>query len=108
MRRTDSRGYFELNNSRSLTDHSDRAPTIFSGRLHSKTPGTAFASLERNFVRVSKGLPDMRVTLLVYVEHEGDKDYDKSIHQIGDALTSAGHHVSVLTVHNDVQKLIAG
>jgi D-alanine-D-alanine ligase len=50
----------------------------------------------------------MRITLLVYVEREGDKDYDKSIDQIGDALTSAGHQVSVMTAHNDVPKLIAG
>ena len=50
----------------------------------------------------------MRITLLVYVEHEGDKDFDKSIFQISSALSSAGHQTSIFGVHSDVPKLVAG
>lgn len=50
----------------------------------------------------------MRVTLLVYVEREGSKDFDKSIFQIAHALSEAGHQTSIFGVHSDVPKLVAG
>lgn len=50
----------------------------------------------------------MRVTLLVYVEHEGGKDFDKSIFQVSSALSAAGHQTSIFGVHSDVPKLVAG
>jgi D-alanine-D-alanine ligase len=50
----------------------------------------------------------MRITLLVYVEREGDKEHDKSIDQIAAALATAGHQASIMHVHDDVPKFVAG
>jgi D-alanine-D-alanine ligase len=48
----------------------------------------------------------MNITLLVYVEHEGDRAYDKSIDQIAAALQHLGHVPSIYCVHADLPKLI--
>jgi D-alanine-D-alanine ligase len=50
----------------------------------------------------------MNVVQLVYVEKEGDEEYDKSIDQIAEALKTLGHKPSILCVHGDVRKLLAG
>ncbi|MHB8863639.1 MAG: D-alanine--D-alanine ligase family protein [Pirellulaceae bacterium] len=49
----------------------------------------------------------MKITLLVYVEQEGSRDYDKSIDQIAQALRAGGHTPSVYCVHGDLSRLIA-
>ncbi len=50
----------------------------------------------------------MKITLLVYGEEEGGKEYDASIDQIADALTQKDHSPSILCVHADINKLLAG
>jgi D-alanine-D-alanine ligase len=50
----------------------------------------------------------MNIVLLVYVEAEGGKEYDKSVGQIAKALRKAGNKASVFTVHGDLDKLIRG
>ena len=49
----------------------------------------------------------MKITLLVYVEHEGETEYDKSIDQIAAALTHLGHSPSIQCVHGDLEGVIA-
>src|SRR5205809_574719 len=50
----------------------------------------------------------MNVTVLAYVEDEGSKDCDAVMGQVVDALGEGGHRASILRVHGDVGKLIAG
>jgi D-alanine-D-alanine ligase len=50
----------------------------------------------------------MKITLLVYVEEEGGREYDKSIDQIAEALAARGHEPSIFCVHGDINKLLAG
>jgi uncharacterized protein (DUF302 family) len=45
---------------------------------------------------------------MVYVEVEGEKTFDKVVPQVESALQQNGHTVSVLGVHGDVKKLLAG
>lgn len=49
----------------------------------------------------------MRITVLAYVETEGDKP-DVVVEHVVGALRSSGHDVSALCVHADVNRLIAG
>jgi D-alanine-D-alanine ligase len=50
----------------------------------------------------------MRVTILTYVESEDDPKVDSVVRQVATALRAGGHKPTVLSVHDDVDKLIAG
>ncbi len=50
----------------------------------------------------------MKVTILTYVGREDSKNYDPVVGQVADALRQGGHKVSVLGVHGEVKKLVAG
>jgi len=52
----------------------------------------------------------MKITVLTYLdsEDENSKDYEQVVPQVAKALRSLGHRVSVLGVHADVKRLIAG
>src|SRR6185312_10283975 len=52
----------------------------------------------------------MKITVLTYLdsEDENSKDYDAVVPQVARALRSLGHRVSILGVHGDVKRLIAG
>lgn len=50
----------------------------------------------------------MKITVLTYLEKEGDTEYDVVVEQVAAALKQGGHTVSVLGVHGDVRKLILG
>jgi D-alanine-D-alanine ligase len=52
----------------------------------------------------------MKITVLTYLdsEDENSKDYDPVVPQVARALRKLGHRVSVLGVHGDVKRLIAG
>jgi len=50
----------------------------------------------------------MKVVILTYVEKEGVTRYDVAVGQVCSVLRAAGHKVSVLGIHGDVKKLLAG
>ena len=52
----------------------------------------------------------MKITVLTYLdsEDENSKDYDPVVPQVARTLRRLGHRVSVLGVHGDVKRLIAG
>ncbi|HET8625256.1 MAG TPA: hypothetical protein VFM14_16975, partial [Gemmatimonadales bacterium] len=52
----------------------------------------------------------MKITVLTYLDstNENSKDYDPVVPQVARTLRRLGHRVSVLGVHNDVKRLIAG
>ncbi|HEX5576586.1 MAG TPA: hypothetical protein VFX42_11985, partial [Gemmatimonadales bacterium] len=52
----------------------------------------------------------MKITVLTYLdsEDENSKDYEAVVPQVARALRSLGHRVSILGVHGDVKRLIAG
>jgi D-alanine-D-alanine ligase len=52
----------------------------------------------------------MKITVLTYLdsEDENSKDYDPVVPQVARTLRKLGHRVSVLGVHGDVKRLIAG
>jgi D-alanine-D-alanine ligase len=50
----------------------------------------------------------MNITIPVYVEQEGGRQYDHSVDQVAEALSQKGHIPSILRVHGDVMKLING
>ena len=52
----------------------------------------------------------MKITVLTYLdsESESSKDYDPVVPQVARTLRRLGHRVSVLGVHGDVKRLIAG
>jgi D-alanine-D-alanine ligase len=50
----------------------------------------------------------MRITVLTYLEREGDKTYDPVVSQVAEALRQGGHKVSVLGAHGDLRRLSAG
>src|SRR5919107_2746268 len=52
----------------------------------------------------------MKITVLTYLdsEDESSKDYDPVVPQVARTLRKLGHRVSVLGVHGDVKRLIAG
>jgi D-alanine-D-alanine ligase len=50
----------------------------------------------------------MNVTVLAYREQAGPRSYDEVVDQVADALRAHGHRVSVLAIHDDVGRLIAG
>jgi D-alanine-D-alanine ligase len=53
-------------------------------------------------------MSDMKITVLTGLESEDQKSYDIVVDQVSAALTEKGHNVSVLGVHDDLRKLIAG
>ena len=50
----------------------------------------------------------MKITILTYLEREGDPKHDVVVDQVADALKSGGHKPTVLGVHGDVAKMVAG
>ena len=50
----------------------------------------------------------MRITVLTYLEREGDKTHDVVVDQVAEALRQGGHTVSVLGAHGDLGRLSAG
>jgi D-alanine-D-alanine ligase len=50
----------------------------------------------------------MNVTVLTHLEREGVREHDPVVDQVARALKQGGHRVSVLGVHGDLGKLIAG
>lgn len=50
----------------------------------------------------------MRITVLGYLDKERGQIADCAVGQVADALRHGGHRVSVLGVHDDLRKLIAG
>ena len=52
----------------------------------------------------------MKITVLTYLdsEDESSKEYDQVVPQVARTLRRLGHRVSVLGVHGDVKRLIAG
>ena len=55
-------------------------------------------------------LQDVKITVLTYLDapDENSKDYDPVVPQVARTLRRLGHRVSVLGVHGDVKRLIAG
>ena len=50
----------------------------------------------------------MKITILTYLESEDTKTCDVVVDQVAEALRQGGHKPSVLGVHGDLRKLIAG
>ena len=50
----------------------------------------------------------MNITILTYLEHEGDKKHDVVVDQVARALKQGKHKVSVLGIHGDIGKLRLG
>jgi D-alanine-D-alanine ligase len=52
----------------------------------------------------------MRITILTYLDEEDERstDYDPVVPQVRDALRANGHKVTVLGVHGDIKRLLAG
>ena len=50
----------------------------------------------------------MRVTVLTYLEKEGDEEHDIVVDQVADALREGGHKPEVLGVHGDVKGMVDG
>jgi D-alanine-D-alanine ligase len=50
----------------------------------------------------------MKILVLTYLEKEGSRDYDEVVPQILSALRQGGHQPSVLGVHGELRKLLAG
>ena len=52
----------------------------------------------------------MKITILTYLdsENENSKEYDAVVPQVARTLRRLGHRVSILGVHGDVKRLIAG
>jgi D-alanine-D-alanine ligase len=50
----------------------------------------------------------MKFTILTYVEHEGSKGHDVVVDQVAEALAHVGHKASILSIHGDLKKLLAG
>ena len=51
----------------------------------------------------------MKITVLTYLDDgENSKEYDPVVPQVARTLRKLGHRVSVLGVHGDVKRLVAG
>lgn len=50
----------------------------------------------------------MKITILTYLEREGAKNHDVVVDQVAAALRQKGHKPSILGVHGDLRRLIAG
>src|SRR5262245_31356210 len=73
--------------------------------------GTRIASVSSSrsdIPRPPRKPSSMKITLLAYVEEEGSREHDVVMGQVADALKEKGHEPSILCVHDDIQKMIAG
>jgi D-alanine-D-alanine ligase len=50
----------------------------------------------------------MKITVLTHLEKEDSRTLDPAVRQVADALTTGGHAVSILAVHDEVDKLVKG
>ncbi len=50
----------------------------------------------------------MNITILTFLEHEGDKAHDPVVDHVAAALKQGGHKVSALGAHGDIGRLRAG
>src|SRR5690348_15325288 len=50
----------------------------------------------------------MKITILTYLDKEGDRAHDVVVDQVTAALKETGHQVSILGIHGDVKKLVSG
>lgn len=50
----------------------------------------------------------MKITIITYLESEADRKHDVVVDQVARALKAGGHTPSILGVHADLRKLIAG
>jgi D-alanine-D-alanine ligase len=50
----------------------------------------------------------MKITILTYLDSEESKNYDVVVDQVARALRQGGHTPSILGVHGDLRKLVAG
>jgi len=50
----------------------------------------------------------MKITVLTHLEKEDSRTIDPAARQVADALSAGGHEVSVLAVHDEVEKLVRG
>ncbi len=50
----------------------------------------------------------MKITVLTYLDREGDREHDVVVDQVAEALRQGGHKPSVLGVHGDLKRLIGG
>lgn len=50
----------------------------------------------------------MKITILTYLESEGDPKHDVVVDQVFEALKEGGHTPSILGVHGDVSKVVTG
>jgi len=58
--------------------------------------------------RIVKGIVDVRVTVLTWLESEQATAYDVVVDQVAAALERGGHVVSIVGVHGDLQRLVDG
>jgi D-alanine-D-alanine ligase len=49
----------------------------------------------------------MKISVLTYVEHEGDRGFDPVVGQVAQALRRSGHRVSVVGAHGNLSKLFS-
>jgi D-alanine-D-alanine ligase len=50
----------------------------------------------------------MKITVLTHLEKEDSRSLDPAARQVADALAAGGHAVTVLAVHDEVEKLVRG
>ncbi len=50
----------------------------------------------------------MKITILTYLDKEGDHAHDMVVDQVAAALKETGHQVSILGIHGDIKKLVSG
>ncbi len=50
----------------------------------------------------------MKITILTYIDDEESREHDVVVDQVAKALKEGGHAPSILGVHGDVSKLVAG
>jgi hypothetical protein len=75
-------------------------------RNQSLYPGMAFATSPLTFR--GERVQAMKIVILTHLEREKSKKFDLVVDQARTALKRQGHSVSVLGVHGDIRKLIAG
>src|SRR5262245_9791541 len=54
------------------------------------------------------GAQPVKITVLTHLEKENGSSRDVVVDQVADGLREAGHSVSILAVHRDVNKLLRG
>ena len=87
------------------------SPSIFRAHLRGRGGfGIGLAPSGRGFLAAPSIIigDSMRITILTYLEREGADEHDVVVDQVASALKANGHSPSVLGVHGDVSKLVAG